>query len=197
MRLYPPFIDNDVCPLTIKNTILQSCYLRNTEWACGVAIYTGKSMYYVLNFRTIFFFSKFEFVSGVLFSSGNETKLGMSRGIPEPKLTAMDAMIDKLTGAIFIFQIVVVLVLGIAGNVWKDTEARKVSHNLELNLLSNCVKSYTCQDLLSLFWNLCSAFHFILSFSCASMEGGCIPCNFFFVSSKTRLACLLLPLCST
>ncbi|CAL5344857.1 unnamed protein product [Camellia sinensis] len=87
---------NDVCLLTIKNTILQSCYLRNTEWACGVATYTG-----------------------------NETKLGMSGGIPEPKLTAMDAMIDKLTGAIFIFQIVVVIVLGIAGNVWKDTEARK------------------------------------------------------------------------
>lgn len=61
-----------------------------------------------------------------LFLSGNETKLGMSRGIPEPKLTAVDAMIDKLTGAIFIFQIVVVMVLGIAGNVWKDTEARKV-----------------------------------------------------------------------
>ncbi|XP_061368191.1 phospholipid-transporting ATPase 2 isoform X2 [Gastrolobium bilobum] len=96
MRLFPPFIDNDICPLTIKNTILQSCYLRNTEWACGVAVYTG-----------------------------NETKLGMSRGIPEPKLTAMDAMIDKLTGAIFIFQIVVVIVLGIAGNVWKDTEAKK------------------------------------------------------------------------
>ncbi|GFY99032.1 aminophospholipid ATPase 2 [Actinidia rufa] len=55
----------------------------------------------------------------------NETKLGMSRGVPEPKLTAVDAMIDKLTGAIFIFQIVVVIVLGIAGNVWKDTEARK------------------------------------------------------------------------
>ncbi|KAK1260031.1 Phospholipid-transporting ATPase 2 [Acorus gramineus] len=57
--------------------------------------------------------------------AGNETKLGMSRGIPEPKLTAVDAMIDKLTGAIFLFQIVVVIVLGIAGNVWKDTEARK------------------------------------------------------------------------
>jgi hypothetical protein len=40
--LFPPFLDNDVCPLTIKNTILQSCYLRNTEWACGVAVYTGK-----------------------------------------------------------------------------------------------------------------------------------------------------------
>lgn len=44
----------------------------------------------------------------------------------EPKLTAVDAMIDKLTGAIFVFQIVVVIVLGIAGNVWKDTEGRKV-----------------------------------------------------------------------
>ncbi|XP_042387499.1 phospholipid-transporting ATPase 2-like isoform X1 [Zingiber officinale] len=96
MRLFPPFIDNDLCPLTIDNTLLQSCYLRNTEWACGVAVYTG-----------------------------NETKLGMSRGVPEPKLTAVDAMIDKLTGAIFLFQIVVVIVLGFAGNIWKDTEARK------------------------------------------------------------------------
>lgn len=42
MRLFPPFLDNDVCPLTIKNTILQSCYLRNTEWVCGVAVYAGK-----------------------------------------------------------------------------------------------------------------------------------------------------------
>lgn len=96
MRLFPPFLDNDMCPLTIKNTLLQSCYLRNTEWACGVAVYTG-----------------------------NETKLGMSRGIAEPKLTAVDAMIDKLTGAIFVFQIVVVIVLGIAGNIWKNTEAKK------------------------------------------------------------------------
>ncbi|XP_047337355.1 phospholipid-transporting ATPase 2 isoform X2 [Impatiens glandulifera] len=96
LRLFPPFIDNDLCPLTINNTTLQSCYLRNTEWACGVSVYTG-----------------------------NETKLGMSRGVPEPKLTAVDAMIDKLTGAIFVFQIVVVVVLGIAGNVWKDMESRK------------------------------------------------------------------------
>ena len=80
----------------MKNTILQSCYLRNTEWVRRVAVYTG-----------------------------NETKLGMSRGIPEPKLTAVDAMIDKLTGAIFVFEIVVVIVLGIAGNVWKDIEAVK------------------------------------------------------------------------
>jgi hypothetical protein len=42
MRLFPPIIDNEKCPLTINHTLLQSCYLRYTEWACGVAIYTGK-----------------------------------------------------------------------------------------------------------------------------------------------------------
>ena len=75
-----------------------------------------------------------QFLNYLFHFSGNETKLGMSRGIPEPKLTAMDAMIDKLTGAIFVFQIVVVMVLGIAGNVWKDTEARKVV--IDCNLLA-------------------------------------------------------------
>lgn len=49
LRLFPPFIDNDLCPLTIKNTLLQSCYLRNTEWACGVAVYTGKSYEQVIS----------------------------------------------------------------------------------------------------------------------------------------------------
>ncbi|KAH7285550.1 hypothetical protein KP509_33G033100 [Ceratopteris richardii] len=96
LRLFPPFIENDVVSLTINNTLLRCCYLRNTEWACGVAIYTG-----------------------------NETKLGMSKGLPEPKLTAVDGMIDKLTGAIFVFQLVVVLILGIAGNMWKRFEGHK------------------------------------------------------------------------
>ncbi|VAH47070.1 unnamed protein product [Triticum turgidum subsp. durum] len=97
MRLFPPIIDNEKCPLTINNTLLQSCYLRYTEWACGVAIYTG-----------------------------NETKSGMSRGTAEPKLTAADSMIDKLTVAIFIFQIAVVLLLGLAGNIWMDSHGRKL-----------------------------------------------------------------------
>lgn len=96
VRLFPPFIENDVFPLTVNNTLLQCCYLRNTEWACGVAVYTG-----------------------------NETKLGMSKGLPEPKLTAVDGMIDKLTGAIFLFQLVVVLILGVSGNMWKSFEAQK------------------------------------------------------------------------
>ncbi|GFP82872.1 phospholipid-transporting ATPase 2 [Phtheirospermum japonicum] len=142
MRLFPPFLDNDVFPLTIKNTLLQSCYLRNTEWACGVAV-NPLLRWKLLKKDILGFFSNSivfaetaNFVDGPLVrelmgsKSGtlpcNETKLGMSRGIAEPKLTAVDAMIDKLTGAIFIFQIVVVIVLGIAGNVWKDTEARKL-----------------------------------------------------------------------
>lgn len=41
LRLFPPFSDNEFSPLSIKNTLLQSCYLRNSEWACGVAVYTG------------------------------------------------------------------------------------------------------------------------------------------------------------
>ncbi|KAL2651991.1 hypothetical protein R1flu_020119 [Riccia fluitans] len=97
MRLFPPFTDNDFCSLTINNTLLQSCFLRNTEWACGVAVYTG-----------------------------NETKLGLSKGLPEPKLTAVDHMIDKLTGAIFVFQIVVVIILGVAGNAWRLSEGQKI-----------------------------------------------------------------------
>jgi len=58
--------------------------------------------------------------------AGNETKLGMSKGLPEPKLTAADGMVDKLTGALFAFQLVVVLILGVAGNTWKLYEADKV-----------------------------------------------------------------------
>ena len=50
----------------------------------------------------------------------------MSRGTAEPKLTAADAMIDKLTVAVFMFQIIIVLVLGFAGNIWKDAQRRKV-----------------------------------------------------------------------
>ncbi|OQU81318.1 hypothetical protein SORBI_3006G040500 [Sorghum bicolor] len=96
MRLFLPIIDNEKCPLTINNTLLQSCYLRYTECACGVAVYTG-----------------------------NETKSGMSRGAAEPKLTAADAIIDKLTIAIFMFQIVIVLVLGYFGNAWKYTQGLK------------------------------------------------------------------------
>lgn len=56
LRLFPPFIDNDLCPLTIKNTILQSCYLRNTEWACGVAVYTGKYLYFKFKIHSSLFY---------------------------------------------------------------------------------------------------------------------------------------------
>jgi hypothetical protein len=71
----------------------------------------------------------------------------MSRGVPEPKLTAMDAMIDKLTGAIFLFQLTVVVVLGAAGNVWKDMEARKV-----VLLVNFLIVSYILAPLLLVYW---------------------------------------------
>ncbi|GJV37574.1 phospholipid-transporting ATPase 2 isoform X1 [Tanacetum coccineum] len=92
----------------LLDVINGACYLQNTDLACCVAVYTG-----------------------------NETKLGMSRDVAEPKLTTMDAMIDKLIGAIFIFQIVVVIVLGIAGIIWKDTKCplRVISYLLEPELI--------------------------------------------------------------
>jgi len=71
----------------------------------------------------------------------------MSRGVPEPKLTAMDAMIDKLTGAIFLFQLTVVVVLGAAGNVWKDMEARKV-----VLLVNFLIVFYILAPLLLVYW---------------------------------------------
>lgn len=33
--------DGAPVPLSVENTLLQSCYLKNTAWACGVAVYTG------------------------------------------------------------------------------------------------------------------------------------------------------------
>jgi magnesium-transporting ATPase (P-type) len=169
LRLFPPFTDNDFSPITINNTLLQSCYLRNTEWACGVAVYTGikdgtltilvstesqlpfcqvKELLtimcslakmlrklYVLHLLGSHFqvsltlklvVKKQWLIVSVRNVAGNETKLGMSKGLPEPKLTAADGMVDKLTGAIFAFQLVVVLILGVAGNTLQSYEADKM-----------------------------------------------------------------------
>eukprot|EP00897_Mesotaenium_endlicherianum_P004761 jgi/Mesen1/4312/ME000022S03601 len=89
--------DSQQCPLTINETLLQSCRLRNTEWVCGVAVYTG-----------------------------NETKMGMSKGLAPVKLAAADATIDRLTAAIFVFQLVIVAILGGAGNNWEAAEAPRL-----------------------------------------------------------------------
>jgi phospholipid-translocating ATPase len=50
----------------------------------------------------------------------------MSRGLLPTKLAAVDSVIDRLTGAIFAFQFLVVLVMGCAGNVRKIIQKRKV-----------------------------------------------------------------------
>lgn len=70
--------------------------------------------------------------------TGNETKLGMSRGIPARKLTAVDSLIDKITMTIFSFQIVIVIVLGIAGNKWEDIKARKVQLSEIVYICTSC-----------------------------------------------------------
>lgn len=58
--------------------------------------------------------------------AGNETKLGMSRGATPIKLAATDAVIDRLTGVIFAFQILVVAVMGAAGDVLKQRQRHRV-----------------------------------------------------------------------
>lgn len=60
------------------------------------------------------------------FPTGNETKLGMSRGATPVKVAATDAVIDRLTGAIFAFQILVVAVMGAAGDVLEERQRHRV-----------------------------------------------------------------------
>ena len=56
--------------------LLQTTKLRTTEWAIGIAIYTG-----------------------------NETKFGMNKKAPPPKKTRTDTMISRFSIAIFAFQV--------------------------------------------------------------------------------------------
>jgi hypothetical protein len=178
--------------------------LRNTEWACGVAVYTGikdgtltilvstesqlpfcqvKELLtimcslakmlrklYVLHLLGSHFqvsltlklvVKKQWLIVSVRNVAGNETKLGMSKGLPEPKLTAADGMVDKLTGAIFAFQLVVVLILGVAGNTLQSYEADKVCGVLyNINAFSFL---YDCLD------SGC-----IVSLGSAWVGGGCV-----------------------
>ncbi len=41
VRLLPPFVQTGACATDVRNALLQSSVLRNTAWACGVAVYTG------------------------------------------------------------------------------------------------------------------------------------------------------------
>lgn len=75
--------------LSVNNVILQATHLRNTDWLIGVAVYTG-----------------------------NDTKIGQNKSHPPIKWTQMDRFVNKLVAFVFIFQLLIVIVLGVLGNVW-------------------------------------------------------------------------------
>eukprot|EP00850_Spirogloea_muscicola_P014225 SM000100S09452 [mRNA] locus=s100:441754:450844:- [translate_table: standard] len=106
LYLQHPLADSEIIPLSISNTVLQFCHIKNTDWVCGVAIYTG-----------------------------NETKMGMSKGLAPVKLAAVDAVIDKLTYVIFAFQLVIILILGSIGNLWRHLN-QKPAWYLQFDLQS-------------------------------------------------------------
>eukprot|EP00899_Mesostigma_viride_P002357 jgi/Mesvir1/12121/Mv00382-RA.2 len=97
LRLFPPFLSTQRCTLSISHTLLQACFLRNTEWACGVAVHTG-----------------------------NETKVGMSKGAPPTKLTAVDVIIDRISTAVFCLQLLLVVFVGGLGNHWRKSEGVQI-----------------------------------------------------------------------
>eukprot|EP01117_Protostelium_nocturnum_P005659 TRINITY_DN2043_c0_g1_i5.p1 TRINITY_DN2043_c0_g1~~TRINITY_DN2043_c0_g1_i5.p1 ORF type:complete len:1097 (+),score=372.02 TRINITY_DN2043_c0_g1_i5:81-3371(+) len=89
MKMSP---QEQVCNISLseKQLLLQATHLRNTEYAVGVAVYTG-----------------------------NETKIGMNRTKPPVKWTKQDSLINKFTFAIFIFQLSLVFTFGLIGNFWE------------------------------------------------------------------------------
>ena len=69
--------------LDIRNTLLQTCHLRNTSWVIGVVINTG-----------------------------NETKFGMcNKGAVPIKVSRVDRWIDCFTASVFCGQVLLLLLL--------------------------------------------------------------------------------------
>lgn len=56
--------------------------------------------------------------------AGNETKFGKNKRIPPTKYTKTDTLINEFAGLIFVFQLAIVFILGIAGNMWKEDKGR-------------------------------------------------------------------------
>ena len=83
--------------------LLQTTRLRNTEWAVGIAVYTG-----------------------------NETKFGKNKKVPPPKKTQTDRMISHFSLAIFCFQLCLVTVLGTAGGIMQLTALKGKAWYLSL-----------------------------------------------------------------
>ena len=85
--------------LSAENLLLQGTHLRNTEFVIGVAVYTGM-----------------------------ETKLGMNKGQPRMKITKIDHLVNRVTVFIFLFQLCLVLILGIIGDALQYSTANSHSY---------------------------------------------------------------------
>ena len=73
--------------LSSENLLLQSCFLKNTAWVCGTAVYTG-----------------------------GQTKCGVNKKTPPVKIAGVDRKITKLSLFVFASQIALTIVIGIIGN---------------------------------------------------------------------------------
>jgi len=78
------------CGVNETNALLQGAYLKNTEWAVGVCLYTG-----------------------------NDTRLGRSRRAISAKRSLLDGAIDSVSSLVFTLQASLALLLGLSGNAWK------------------------------------------------------------------------------
>lgn len=83
-------------PLTSENFLQQTIKIQNTGFVLGLAVYTG-----------------------------NETKFGMNQGDPPSKLTKADQLVNKMSIFIFVFQLAVVIILGILGDVIRFNQSSR------------------------------------------------------------------------
>jgi len=76
--------------LSLTQLLQQATVLRNTEWAVGVAVYTG-----------------------------NETKVGQNKHAPPVKVSKADVMVNRFVVWVFTLQCAIVAFLGFLGSSWK------------------------------------------------------------------------------
>eukprot|EP00743_Colponemidia_sp_Colp-15_P003792 GILK01004090.1.p1 GENE.GILK01004090.1~~GILK01004090.1.p1 ORF type:complete len:1295 (-),score=222.23 GILK01004090.1:130-3960(-) len=87
-----------------KQLLLRGCKLRNTEWVCGVAIYTGA-----------------------------ESKIQMNSSRTPTKLSTLEKMTNKLTFIIFGFQLMLCAVAGVIGGSLENSSEVQSMWYLQLD----------------------------------------------------------------
>lgn len=81
---------SDWLSVSLSQFLPQGASLRNTDWAYGVAVYTGP-----------------------------DTRLGRNRRQPPSKVTSSDRLINRFSAIVFALQLVIVLSLGLTGGLWE------------------------------------------------------------------------------